>query len=201
MNDKVKELDAAYEHCEQICLEVEAGLKKSGLREQAFGAGDCAANIRLHSPPMGRALRATESEAEREQVKEACAKVCEELRDSFLASVAEGSEAPGYEDRWLDDAASAIRALPLPPLAQEWDAREAAIEQCAKVCEKLGDEKVERWSDHPEMLEHAKWRETEAELIKARELLCRIRSSINTNGELSVLCMQDVDAFLAGSDD
>lgn len=40
-------------------------------------------------------------------------------------------------------------------------------------------------------------RESIRQLSECQALLRRIRSSINTNGELSVLCMQDIDAALA----
>jgi hypothetical protein len=39
--------DKVLDLCIAKCVQVESGLKKGGLNEQAFGAGDCVANLQL----------------------------------------------------------------------------------------------------------------------------------------------------------
>jgi hypothetical protein len=44
-------LDGERERCASVCSAVAAGLRRDGLRDQALGADDCEANIRLCSGP------------------------------------------------------------------------------------------------------------------------------------------------------
>jgi len=45
---------AERERCASVCSAVAAGLRRDGLRDQALGADDCEANIRLCSGPNVR---------------------------------------------------------------------------------------------------------------------------------------------------
>lgn len=48
---------AERERCAKLCEQVAAWLCRDGLREQAFGAFDCAGNIRLRGWPNGEVSR------------------------------------------------------------------------------------------------------------------------------------------------
>lgn len=52
-----QQVAAERERCAKLCEQVAAWLCRDGLREQAFGAFDCAGNIRLRGWPNGEVSR------------------------------------------------------------------------------------------------------------------------------------------------
>lgn len=117
---------AERESCAQLCERIAEGLMRDGLHTQAYGANDCAANIRLHGPLEPRLSQAVAAERER------CAKIADAQMHEYAGRCVAEATAMCSEE-WAKKLAAAV---------------EAERKRCAKLCQQVAEENAMQDSYH-----------------------------------------------------